>query len=102
MFAKTIACRARRRRMGVTVPLQARLALSSVMAIALFGTPASAAEVRLLSAAAMQSVLKDLAGEFERTSGHTLRITYTTMGAITQSVLGGETADLMIGSGPSI
>jgi molybdate transport system substrate-binding protein len=69
---------------------------------ALVGTQADAADVRLLSAAAMQSVFREIAGDFERTSGHRLKIAYATMGAITQRVLNGETADLVIGSGPSI
>jgi molybdate transport system substrate-binding protein len=70
--------------------------------LALIGPQADAAEVRLLSAAAMQSVFREIASEFERTSGHSLKITYATMGAITQRVLTGETADIIIGSGPSI
>jgi len=71
-------------------------------AVAVLGNPARAAEVRLLSAAAMQSVLKEIASDFERISGHSLIIDYATMGAIDQRVLGGETADLVIGSSPSI
>jgi molybdate transport system substrate-binding protein len=69
---------------------------------ALISTQANAAEVRLFSAAAMQSVFRDIASEFERTSGHSLTITYATMGAFTQRVLAGETADIIIGSEPSI
>jgi molybdate transport system substrate-binding protein len=65
-------------------------------------SPARAAEVQLLSAAAMQSVFKEIAGEFERASGHKLIIRYATMGAITSRVLGGETPDLVIGSTQSI
>jgi len=65
-------------------------------------SPARAAEVQLLSAAAMQSVFKEVAGDFERVSGHRLTIRYATMGAITSRVLGGETADLVIGSTQSI
>jgi molybdate transport system substrate-binding protein len=65
-------------------------------------TPARAAEVQLLSAAAMQSVFREIAGDFERVSGHKLTIRYATMGAITSRVLGGETPDLVIGSTQSI
>ena len=67
-----------------------------------FGPPAQAGEVRLLSAAAMQAVFKDIKADFESTSGHSLTITFATMGAITQRVLGGETTDVVIGSGPSV
>ena len=59
-------------------------------------------ELRLLSAAAMQTVFKETAGEFERQSGHRLNIEYATMGAIEQRVMAGETADVVIGSLPSI
>src|SRR5262249_7649286 len=65
--------------------------------------PASAAELRLLSAAAMQTVFNGIAADFERTSGHKLAITYATMGAITQQMLiGGTIADLVVGSTASI
>src|SRR5262249_26387464 len=48
--------------------------------------------------AAMQSVFKEVGGDFERTSGHKLTIAYGTIGGITQRLLGGETADVVIGS----
>src|SRR5262245_15770272 len=63
---------------------------------------AHAAEIRVLSAAAMQSIFKVIAGEFEHQSGVKLVITYSTMGAITDRVLAGETADLIIGSTQSM
>src|SRR5262245_33808147 len=55
-------------------------------------------EIRILSAAALQSAFPEIARGFESTSGHTLRISYATIGAITQRVLAGETADVVIGS----
>jgi len=63
---------------------------------------ARAAEIRLLSAAAMQTVFAMITDDFERTSGHKLVFAYTTMGAITQRVIAGETADLIIGSTQSL
>src|SRR5712692_10295595 len=72
----------------------ARTALVALAAALLAGSPAAAA--------AMQAPFKDLVGKFERQSGHRLLITYTTMGAITERVLGGETADVIIGSTPSM
>jgi molybdate transport system substrate-binding protein len=80
----------------------------SVAAVTLLGAllggsnQARSAEIRLLSAAVMQSVFKETIDEFEHTSGNTLLITYKTMGAITERMLGGETADVVIGSTPSI
>lgn len=102
MLARTLSCIKGLWPVSVFVPIRAGLPTSLLVAVALFGSHARAGEVRLLSAAAMQSVFKSIAGEFERTSGHTLVITYATMGAITQRVLNGETADLIIGSAPSI
>lgn len=71
------------------------LALASA---ALATAPAAAEDIRLLSAAAMQSVFKDVGPEFERTSGHKLLISYGTIGGISQRVLNGERADVIIGS----
>jgi len=81
-----------------------RIAASSAVVVALLANacPAAAADISLLSAAAMQSVFRQIAGDFQRTSGHRLVIRYATMGAITQRILGGESADLVIGSGQSI
>ena len=75
---------------------------AAVAALCAAADPAPAADIRLLSAAAMQTVFNTIGGEFERTSGHRLVFVYTTMGAITQRVLAGESADLIIGSTQSI
>jgi len=85
------------------LPFRAAIA-STLLCLSMLagGNPAGAAEIRLLSAAVMQTVFKDIAADFERASGHKLVIDYATMGAINQRVLGGETADLIIGSTPSI
>ncbi len=82
----------------------ARGAASAALVVALLGgaNQARATDIRLLSAAVMQTVFKEIVGDFERTSGHRLILTYATMGAINQRILAGETADLVIGSTPSI
>jgi molybdate transport system substrate-binding protein len=74
----------------------------AALLIAACGASARAGEIRLLSAAAMQSVFKNVAGEFERTAGHKLIISYGTIGAIVERVQGGETADVIIGSSLSM
>jgi molybdate transport system substrate-binding protein len=79
-----------------------RLGASTALTVALLGGSAHTAEIRLLSAAAMQSVFKEITNDFERGSGHRLAITYATMGAISQRIWDGETVDLIIGSTPSI
>jgi molybdate transport system substrate-binding protein len=50
----------------------------------------------------MQSVFKEVARDFERSSGHSLVIHYGTIGAINQWLLGGEEADFVIGSSLSM
>ena len=50
----------------------------------------------------MQTVFHMITDEFERTSGHKLVFAYSTMGAITERMLAGETADLIIGSTQSL
>jgi molybdate transport system substrate-binding protein len=72
--------------------------LSSAALLAALSGPAGADEIRLLSAAAMQSVFKEIAGEFERTSGHRLTTAYGTIGGVNDRVLKGEAADVVIGS----
>jgi ABC-type molybdate transport system substrate-binding protein len=54
------------------VDAAALLTILAALVEALLGTPADAAEIRVLSAAAMQSVLKQVTGGFERNSGHRL------------------------------
>ena len=64
--------------------------------------PARAGDIHVLSAAAMQTIFKLAASDFERMFGHRLIISYATMGAITERIRGGESADLVIGSTASI
>jgi len=57
---------------------------------------AEAAELKVLSAFGMQSVLEDLGPKFERTTGHKLAISYATGGATVKRVQGGDAADVVI------
>lgn len=59
---------------------------------------AKAAEIRLLSAAAVQSVLKETIADFERETGHRLIIAYDTIGGIERRLRNGERHDVVIGS----
>ena len=74
------------------------VAASIAAAILVAATHAKAEEIRVLSAAAIQTVLKGIAPDFERTTGHRLAIAYDTIDAINRRVLDGEAADLIIGS----
>jgi len=64
--------------------------------------PGHAAEVHVLSAAAMQSVFKDIRDEFQRMSGYRLVLHYGTIGAVNEWAVGGEEADLVISSSQSM
>jgi molybdate transport system substrate-binding protein len=56
----------------------------------------------VLSAAAMQSVFKDIRDEFQRTTGYRLVPHYGTIGAVNEWTMGGEEADLIISSSQSM
>src|SRR5262245_63831649 len=63
-----------------------RIVVSSALLAISVGSsgPVAAADIQVLSAAAMQSVFKEIVGAFESRSGHRLVIRYATMGAIHQ------------------
>jgi molybdate transport system substrate-binding protein len=63
---------------------------------------ADAADLKLLSAAVLKPALKDLAPEFERTTGHTLAITYESAGVVRNRIQGGEIADVAIIQKPAV
>lgn len=63
-------------------------------------TPAQAAEILVLSAGATAPVLQDIAAEFAKASGHTLKISFGTAGAVVKRFSGGEAADVVITATP--
>jgi len=72
------------------------------MFLLVLGIKAEAAELKVLSAFGMQSVLEDLGPKFERATGHKLAISFATGGATVKRVLGGEIADVVITIQPGI
>jgi molybdate transport system substrate-binding protein len=74
--------------------------LSMVAAIGLLSLllvgAAHGAELRVLSAIALQPVLEDLAPKFERATGHKVALTFATLGAAVKRVHDGETFDVVI------
>lgn len=95
-FLSRTCIRARHNRWAITSIT--RIGAAFALALSLVSTQASADEISLLSAAAMQSVLKETAAEFEHTSGHSLIITYDTIGGIDRRLRNGEAYDIVIGS----
>ncbi|HEU4343284.1 MAG TPA: molybdate ABC transporter substrate-binding protein [Candidatus Binatia bacterium] len=72
------------------------------MFLLVLGIKAEAAELKVLSAIGMQSVMEDLGPKFERATGHKLAISFATAGATVKRVQGGETADVVIIPQPGI
>ncbi|MBA4423207.1 MAG: hypothetical protein C0390_08935 [Syntrophus sp. (in: bacteria)] len=54
------------------------------------------AELNILAAGATESIIRDMAGIFERESGHTVKLTYAPVGALRDKIYAGEPADLAI------
>lgn len=74
-------------------------AVSVLVALLAFGAvavSAAAAEVRVYSGGAPQVVLRVLAPDFERTTGHKLQFTYAVVGEIRKRLAAGEKADVIL------
>ncbi len=57
---------------------------------------ARAADITFLSASAMQSAMQELLPEFQKASGHNVKVEYANIGTITERVRRGDDADLAI------
>jgi molybdate transport system substrate-binding protein len=62
----------------------------------------SAAEIKLLSALVMKPAIIALSGDFARTSGHALNVSYDSAGAVRNRIQSGEAADATIVQKPAI
>jgi molybdate transport system substrate-binding protein len=78
--------------------IRSLLAAGSIGSIFLLvhGINAEAAELNVLSAFGIQSVLEDLGPKFEHATGHKLAISFATGGATVKRVQGGAAADVVI------
>ena len=77
---------------------QVRVATASIGFIFLLGlgSAAESAELKVLCAIGMQTVIEDLGPKFERATGHKLAITFATGGATVKRARDGETVDVVI------
>jgi molybdate transport system substrate-binding protein len=66
------------------------------LALAVTVGPGRAAEITFLADSALQPAMEELIPEFEKASGHAVKVTYASPGANTESVRKGEPADLAI------
>jgi molybdate transport system substrate-binding protein len=57
---------------------------------------AAVAEIKVMSAGAVESMVRQLGPAFERQSGHTLNLNFGTAGSLRARLEGGERADLVI------
>lgn len=74
----------------------------ALLAWALASGAAGAAEVKVLSAAALRPVLSELTADFERSTGHKLAIVYDTAGAVRDRIQRGDPADVAITTTPQV
>src|SRR5215472_13977104 len=85
-----------------TLSVSATIALGLAFFAITAGSTAKAAEIKLLSAVALQPGFIALIPDFEKSSGHKVTTTYGTAGAVADRVQKGEDADIVINSGPLI
>jgi molybdate transport system substrate-binding protein len=72
------------------------------IAIMLAGPAALAAEIKVLSASALKVIVGDLAEQFQRESGHTLKLAFATAGEVEKRVLANEAFDVAIATDSQI
>jgi molybdate transport system substrate-binding protein len=72
------------------------MAILGMMAAVLFAAAAPAAEIKVLSAGAVEPGLKAAAAAFQKESGHEAKITFATAPQLRKRVGGGEVADVVI------
>jgi len=84
--------------LSVSATIALGLALFGITA----GSTATAAEIKLLCAVALQPAMVALIPDFEKSSGHKVTIAYGTAGAVADRVQKGEAADIVISSVPQI
>jgi molybdate transport system substrate-binding protein len=73
-----------------------RTAFLAVIAAAAFAQAAAAAEIKVLSAGAIEPGLKAAAAAFQKSTGHVVRITFNTAPEIRKRIGEGETQDVVV------
>ena len=56
----------------------------------------SAVELNVLAAGAVEAVVREMVGSFEKESGHAVKLAYAPVGALRDKIYAGEPADLTI------
>jgi molybdate transport system substrate-binding protein len=77
-------------------------AASAIGLLATIGPGAHAAEIKALITTALKTSIDDLAPQFQRATGHTLRASYGPSSTLTKRIAEGEDADFVILGGDGI
>src|SRR5262245_34433501 len=77
-------------------------AITALMILLAHSVAAEAAEVKVLCASAMRSVIKELGPRFERETGHQLMVQFDVVGALKRQIDAGERFDVAIITTPLI
>ena len=72
-----------------------RLAVAGVL-LAAWTSATEAAEIKVLSAGAMKTIVTELGEAFKQETGHTLSMTFDTVGSQSKRLSGGEPADVVV------
>src|SRR5262249_17678878 len=75
-------------------------ALCLAVATALAWLPASAAELKVISAGAVRGLIAGMIADYARQTGHTFQFKVGTTGQLRTIIASGEPADLIIASAP--
>ncbi len=78
------------------MPALVRFLVTLVVGMAAAASPASAADIKLLTAGAMRAVVLEMLPAFEARTGHKVTIDNATAGTLAQRIGGGEAFDLAI------
>jgi molybdate transport system substrate-binding protein len=75
-----------------------RLILGLTLAVLLLAPTreVSAVELNVLAAGAVEAVVREVVGSFEKESGHTVKLAYAPVGALRDKIYAGEPADLAL------
>ena len=81
---------------GLLAPLRLILALALGVLLAAPVREAPAAELNVLAAGAVEAVVRDMVGSFEKETGHKVKLAYAPVGALRDKIYAGEPADLTV------
>jgi len=81
---------------GFLTPCRLILALALGALLVAPVREAPAVELKVLAAGAVEAVVRDMVGSFEKESGHKVQLAYAPVGALRDKIYAGEAADLTV------